>query len=139
MILLAFGVPAVADLGNATLHRVNGANGDCRILSIIDGDTVSMWCAAQGLVRVRLTGFDTPEKFSPQCFSEVIAAERATWALRKIVFSATTLRYVSAGNDKYGRSLRALDIDGDPLARLMIDAGHARANHGEKRLGWCSD
>jgi micrococcal nuclease len=137
LFLVAFGVPLIADVGIAALHQVNGDDGDCRIVSVIDGDTVSMWCAGQGISRVRLTGFDTPEKFSPQCMSEVIAAERATWALRRIVYSATALRYVTTGTDKYGRRLRAIYIDGKPLASLMIAAGHARANKGERRLGWC--
>ncbi len=137
LFLLAFGVPLFVDLGIAALHQVKGADGDCRIVSVIDGDTVSMWCAGQGISRVRLTGFDTPEKFSPRCLAEVIAAERATWALRRIVYSATALRYVSAGADKYGRSLRAIDVDGKSLASLMIVAGHARPNSGERRLGWC--
>jgi hypothetical protein len=66
------------------MKPVQAATGDCRIIRVVDGDTVTLMCAEDGMQSARLLGFDTPEKFSPQCTAEFLAAERAGWALRTL-------------------------------------------------------
>lgn len=58
-------VPTLADLVNAAMKPVASREGECRILRVIDGDTVSVICPGEGMVSARLLGFDTPEKYSP--------------------------------------------------------------------------
>jgi micrococcal nuclease len=130
-------LPLAADAVNAIARPVSGPNGTCRILSVIDGDTVSLWCEGQGVSRARLVGFDTPEMFSPRCPKEFIAAQQATWALRWMILRAHTLRLTPLGQDRYHRRLVSLMLDGQSVARRMIKAGHARAYSGGKRGGWC--
>ncbi|OYX24013.1 MAG: hypothetical protein B7Z10_10020, partial [Rhodobacterales bacterium 32-66-7] len=77
-----FILPAIADLANAAMKPVQAADGSCRILRVVDGDTVTLMCGEEGMESARLVGFDTPEKFSPRCLAEFVAAERAAWALR---------------------------------------------------------
>ncbi len=135
--LLLVVLPFVADAVNAALRPVSGPRGDCRILSVIDGDTVLLWCAGDRPERARLTGFDTPELFSPGCPSEYVAAERAKWALRAMIFAADKIRVTPGGRDRYDRLLAAVTLDGVALADRMVAGGHARRYDGGRRRGWC--
>lgn len=130
-------VPTVADLVNAALKTVAGDGQECRILRVVDGDTVSLICPEEGLESARLMGFDTPEKYAPQCLSEFIAAERASWALRTMIQKADRLTMTRDGRDRFGRALVRLELDGVDVARLMVRAGHARLNAGGPRGSWC--
>jgi endonuclease YncB( thermonuclease family) len=115
------------------------ASGDetCRVTSVVDGDTVRVYCPGRGFDSARLTGYDTPEVYSPRCIGEWWAGMRATWALQRQLWAADEVRIVFNGTDRYDRRLAALFIDGTNVSRLMIDAGHARAYVGDRRSGWC--
>lgn len=111
--------------------------GTCRIERIVDGDTVGLSCASAGSERGRLMGFDAPELFSPKCVSEVIAAERAKWALRNKIWSAKDLRVEPHGRDRYDRLLIRVYVDGRDISGAMISGGYARRYDGGPRGGWC--
>ncbi len=130
-------IPTLADLANAALKPVAGDGGTCRIIRVVDGDTVSLMCPEEGLHSARLLGFDTPEKFSPNCMAEFVAAERASWALRTLIQKADRLSLTHDGIDQYGRALVKLELDGMDVAGLMVQAGHARVNNGGPRGSWC--
>lgn len=128
-------LPLLADVGVAAISA-RGTDG-CRVVSVTDGDTVRLWCPAHGLEKARLTGFDTPEAFSPKCASEFARATAATWYLRSLLIEADKISIRRGDTDRYGRRLVSMRIDGIPLSRLMIRAGHARAYNGGPRSGWC--
>lgn len=130
-------VPMLADLVNAALKPVAGETGACRILNVIDGDTITLMCPEEGVERARILGFDTPEKYSPKCAAEFIAAEQATWALRTLIQKADRLKLVHDGRDQYGRALVRLELDGQDVAGRMIRSGHARTYGGGPRGSWC--
>lgn len=132
---LLVGLPLIADATIAVSTRAEGAA--CRVVRIVDGDTVDLWCAGQGLASARLTGFDTPELFSPACAAEARAALAAKWALRGMLWRAERLAIVIEGRDRYDRLLAEVSVDGEPLARRMVAAGYARAYDGGARQGWC--
>jgi micrococcal nuclease len=132
-----FIVPAVADLTNAAMKPVQAADGTCRILRVVDGDTVTLMCGEEGMQSARLLGFDTPEKFSPKCTNEFLAAERAGWALRTFIQKADRLNLTREGADQYGRALVRLELDGQDVANLMIRDGHGRRYGGGPRGSWC--
>ena len=131
-------VPTLADLVNAAMKTVASAQGPCRVIRVIDGDTLSLICPEDGMVSARLMGFDTPEKYAPHCLGEFLAAERASWHLRALIQRADRMALTHRGTDRYGRVLVELEIDGLDVARLMIRAGHARAYGGGLRGGWCA-
>lgn len=134
LIILPYG----ADLVTAALKPVDSLEGDCRVLLVVDGDTVKLVCPKRGVETARLMGFDTPEKFSPKCLGEMVAAEQATWALRAMLMRAETLQLTHEGEaDRYGRALVRLMVDGEDVARRMIRAGHARQYGGGLRGSWC--
>jgi endonuclease YncB( thermonuclease family) len=130
-------LPYGTDLVTAATKPVSTAAGDCRVVTVIDGDTVTLACPAQGVFRARLLGLDAPEKFSPGCAAELLAAEEATWALRMRLLQAGTLAIEQEGEDRYGRPLVRLMVDGEDVARGLIRDGHARAYGGGLRGTWC--
>ncbi|MDM7930287.1 thermonuclease family protein [Tabrizicola sp.] len=130
-------VPTLADLVNAAMRPIASAEGACRIIRIVDGDTVTLICPEEGMQSARLLGFDTPEKYAPKCLDEFLAAERASWGLRTLIQKADRLTLTLDGKDQYGRALVRLELDGVDVARLMIRAGHARTYGGGLRGGWC--
>jgi len=136
-LLALFLFPSLADLVNAAMKPVAGERGTCRILNVIDGDTVTLMCPDDGVERARLLGFDSPEKYAPNCMAELVAAEKATWALRTLIQKADRISVTHDGRDRYGRALLQMELDGVDVARRMIHAGHARAYGGGLRGGWC--
>jgi endonuclease YncB( thermonuclease family) len=137
ILVLGLFLPSGVDLLIASLRPAQGSAGDCAIVSVTDGDTVAVECTAQTVERVRLVGFDTPEKSSPQCVGEWIAAVKATWHLRWLLFRATAITYELRGTDRYGRLLWEVQLDRAPLAGLMNQTGFARSYAGKNRESWC--
>jgi endonuclease YncB( thermonuclease family) len=109
----------------------------CRIVRVVDGDTLRITCPETGEVRARLMGFDTPEVFSPRCPAEREAGEAATRRLAALLAEARRIRFAFEGRDRYGRALTRLWLDGRDAATLMIAAGLARPYAGGRRAGWC--
>lgn len=131
-------LPLVADLVNAATKTVLAeGGGTCRILRVVDGDTVTLMCPEEGMESARLTGFDTPEKYAPKCLSEFVAAERASWKLRTLIQKADRLKVTREGVDQYGRALVRLELDGQDVAGRMVRTGLARVNNGGPRGSWC--
>lgn len=128
----------LADTGLTVAAGLRAQPGACRVLSVTDGDTVTLWCPGRGAGPARLTGYDAPELFSPGCAAEWWAGMRATWALRRMLWTAGTVRALREGTDRYGRALVALWLDGRPVAQAMIAAGHGRPYAGGPRGGWCA-
>ncbi len=128
-------LPLAADGAGAVLgaRSVEG----CRILRVIDGDTLTLACPGSGVERARLTGYDAPEVTAPACAAEARAGIAATRALRAMLWQADRVEVTRRGLDRYGRRLVALRLDGRALADRMIAAGHGRANDGGPRGGWC--
>lgn len=131
--LIALPLTSDAFITSKTQDDVTG----CRIVHVTDGDTVRLYCSGRGFLSGRLTGFDAPELFSPKCFSEFAMALRAKWALRWILLTTEDITVVREGTDRYERALIFLASDGVPVARMMIERGHARAYDGGHREGWC--
>lgn len=100
--------------------------------TVTDGDTVHVVGEAAG---TRLVGFNTPEKFSPECEYEREQGERASARLRELVAHGTTrLTKVpcacpsgTEGTDKcnYGRSCGVLRLDGKDVGSILISEGLA--------------
>ena len=53
--------PSLVDLAHGVTPDANG----CRLVKVIDGDTLVLACDGFGVFRARLVGFDTPEIFTP--------------------------------------------------------------------------
>lgn len=100
--------------------------------TITDGDTVQVSGERAG---TRLVGFNTPEKFSPQCEHERQLGERASARLRELVAqgSARLTKVACAcapgteGTSKcnHGRYCGTLLVDGRDVGSILISEGLA--------------
>lgn len=99
--------------------------------TVTDGDTVRM---SDG-TRVRLVGFNTPEKFEPKCSREAALGNEASERLRQLVASGTSkvtrvacsCKPGTEGTDKcnHGRSCGTLTVDGRDVGEILISEGLA--------------
>lgn len=139
ILALIFGiVPVASDLVLGALRPMDSNKGvQCRVINVVDGDTVDMFCGI-ARYRIRLTGYDAPELFSPQCNAERVAAGAAKWYLRSLFWRGKEMRVTFGGLDLYQRHLARIDIDGFNLADRMVAVGYGRVYDGGRRTGWCS-
>ncbi|WP_204114819.1 thermonuclease family protein [Shimia biformata] len=129
-----FVVPVVGDLLNGAIKSAPF----CRVISLKDGDTGELYCPQKGFVTARFTQFNTPEVFSPQCFSERVKGVAATQYLRWMLWTANEISARPTGQvDRYGRELVALAVDGKGVARPLVEAGLAEFYDGGLRRSWC--
>jgi micrococcal nuclease len=127
-------LPPVSDL----LAGLRPVTDGCRVVHVVDGDTLDLRCPGQGVIRARVTGFDAPELYSPRCASEAARAVAAQTHLRWTLARADRLEVMLGGTDRYGRRLVEMRVDGTRLADIMVASGHARAYSGGARAGWCA-
>ncbi|MCA9240742.1 MAG: hypothetical protein KDA37_11105, partial [Planctomycetales bacterium] len=109
----------------------------CDVAAVVDGDTVELSCPGAPAVRGRLVGYDAPELFTPACVHEHALAIAATQTLRHAIWSAGRIEVVHVADDKFGRLLIGLRLDGAEVTDLMLGAGLARPYDGGTRKGWC--
>jgi micrococcal nuclease len=131
-------LPLLTDGALAISQPLKSGDTSCRVVRVIDGDTLDLWCSGSGFERARLVGFDAPELFSPDCTSELIAAQKAKWALRGILLTGKVLSLKRGRSDKYDRRLVMITVDGNLLSHRMIEDGHARAYGRGQRQSWCA-
>lgn len=135
--VLTLGSVALPPVGDAINGFVKPKEG-CRVVGIIDGDTVRLLCPGKGVISGRVVGYDTPEK-KARCLSEFLAALSATQYLRWILWSGAQISARTQGEDRYGRALTMLSVDGQNVAERMVGAGLARRYDGGQRQGWCAE
>jgi micrococcal nuclease len=110
----------------------------CRVVSVVDGDTVEMACAGGGAFRARLTGYDTPESHEPGCAAEARAGRQATQRLNALLAGARSVEPRFGGIDRYGRHLVRLTVDGRDVGAILIAEGLAVPYSGGRRIDWCA-
>ncbi len=101
-----------------------------RGISVVDGDTIRI----NGRL-TRLTGFNAPETWKPNCTAEQRLGEAATARLRQLVDGGEA-RYASVRcacrpgtegtmNCNYGRACGSLRVDGRDVGDILISEGLA--------------
>jgi len=118
----------------------------CRVLRVVDGDTVDLVTDAFPMIkgmhryRCRLYGIDTPEsrplKSNPLRLEEIAAAHRATEALTTKLKESSHIVHVNfCGNEKFGRLLVILfDANGNNINEWLIAEGHAVPYFGKTKM-----
>lgn len=96
---------------------------------VVDGDTIEIRPAIDGIEDIRLIGIDTPEKFGPDAPQPL--AEAAT-DFTKSTFedskNSVELRFDVEKTDQYGRLLAYVYTkDGAMLNEALVRAGYAQA------------
>jgi endonuclease YncB( thermonuclease family) len=99
---------------------------------VVDGDTI--WLKGQ---KIRIADIDAPETHEPRCASERARGDRATLRLQQLVNGGTvSLRSISRDEDRYGRKLRIVMVDGRSVGDTLVSEGLARWYAGGRRP-WC--
>jgi micrococcal nuclease len=108
-------------LGCATSPRA-------QVLRVTDGDTLHVLLSDGTERNVRIIGIDTPETVHPrkpvQCFGPEASKRMKELAQGKTV---ELIKREGEDEDRYGRLLRYIMLDGRDLGALMIEEGFARA------------
>jgi endonuclease YncB( thermonuclease family) len=99
---------------------------------VVDGDTI--WLEGQ---KVRIADIDTPETHEPKCASEKALGDRAAVRLQELLNSGSvTLHAIERDEDRYGRKLRIVLVDGVSVGDTLVAEGLARW-YGAGRKPWC--
>ena len=118
-------------LSAVLLFATSAAAETCRV---VDGDTLR--CGADFKERVRISGIDAPELFSPKCREERRLAERARDRLAELT-DGRELTIRREGNDRYRRTLATVYAGGKDVGAALVYEGLARWWEGRRRP-WCS-
>lgn len=109
---------------------------------VIDGDTIELAEAINGVTRVRLDGIDTPEIRRSACQKEKNKGYEAKGYARALLEGRPVLVYHTGKLGRYGRLIARLEIGGRDYSQIMLEKGYAvrwskawRATPKEKR--WC--
>ena len=95
---------------------------------VVDGDTI--WWAGE---KIRIADIDTPE-MNGQCPSEARRAVAARNRLTQVL--ADGFRIHRQGQDRYGRTLAVLTVNGRSAGDILVSEGLARTWSG-RREPWC--
>ena len=99
---------------------------------VVDGDTI--WLQGQN---IRIAEIDAPETHEYRCAYEKALGDRATQRLLGLVNSGTvTTSRIDRDEDRYGRKLRIVKVDGVSVGKTLVNDGLARWYRGGKRP-WC--
>lgn len=99
---------------------------------VVDGDTI--WLEGEN---IRIADIDAPETHDYRCAEEQALGVRATQRLYSLVNSgAITLGSVDRDEDRYGRKLRLVFVNGKSVGDTLVNEGLARYYRGSKQP-WC--
>jgi len=99
------------------------------VTRVIDGDTIKATLESTGqTVTVRIVGIDTPELARRGKPAQPGAVEATDWLRDRITGKRVTLTHDPLSNreDKYGRVLAYVDLDGDDIGLEMVHAKLAK-------------
>ncbi|QLC23531.1 thermonuclease family protein [Parasphingopyxis sp. CP4] len=126
--------PSAANADSAAAERISFSICGIgqRINCVVDGDTI--WMRGE---KIRLLGIDTPELSPSRCAEEERLGQAAKRRLHGLLNSGVvTLERDGRDQDRYGRLLRRVYVDGNPVGPTLIREGLARP-YGNGRRSWC--
>lgn len=99
---------------------------------VVDGDTI--WLEG---TKIRIADIDAPETHEPRCASERALGDRATARLLQLLNGGViTLSRINRDEDRYGRKLRIVRVEGVSVGDTLVAEGLARWYAGGRRP-WC--
>ena len=102
-----------------------------KVISIADGDTITILDSSKKQHKIRLYGIDCPEKGQP--FGKAAKKHTAKLTARKM---ATVTEY---DTDRYGRTVGVVQVDGVNVNENLIKAGLAWQYKKYCRAAFCKD
>ena len=90
-----------------------------KVIRVSDGDTIVVLTQDKEQIKVRLNGIDAPEK--KQSFGK-----QSTKFLSNLV-AGKTVEIKKEGNDRYGRTIGTIFLNGIDINKEMVSSGYAWA------------
>ena len=94
---------------------------------VVDGDTIEVSPAVNGLKDVRLIGVDTPETVDPSEGIEPYGPQASDFATRELSLRRVRLEFDEERMDRYGRLLAYVYFDGSMFNEELVEKGYAQA------------
>lgn len=98
---------------------------EAQVDRVIDGDSLELVIDGD-VVEVRLLGINAPELYT-LADAESCNGVAARDHLRELVAGASSVRFVAGENDRFGRVLGVLVLDGRAVTELLVEEGWALA------------
>ena len=98
------------------------------VTRVVDGDTVEITPAVDGITDVRLIGVDTPETKKPNCEVQPYGPEASAFTTAELQGQAVGLEFDREKTDRYDRLLAYVyPPDGTMFNETLLKEGYARA------------
>lgn len=94
---------------------------------VVDGDTVEISPAIDGVNDVRLIGIDTPETVDPSEEVEPYGPEASTFATEELTGQSVGLEFGVERTDQYGRLLAYVYVGEEMFNEILVEEGYAQA------------
>jgi micrococcal nuclease len=94
---------------------------------VVDGDTIEVSPAVNGLKDVRLIGVDTPETVDPSEGVEPYGPQASEFTTRELSLRRVRLEFDEERMDRYGRLLSYVYLDGKMFNEGLVEKGYAQA------------
>ena len=88
-----------------------------KVVSVTDGDTIKVYNADQGQVKIRLYGIDTPEKAQPY--------GKAAGKYLASLIAGATVDIETVTTDRYGRTVGIVSDSETNINQEMVRSGYA--------------
>jgi micrococcal nuclease len=102
-----------------------------KVVSVTDGDTIKVYNAEQGQVKIRLYGIDTPEKAQPY--------GKAAGKYLASLIAGATVEVESVTTDRYGRTVGIVWGGKTNINQQMVMTGYAWVYQRYCDRDFCSD
>lgn len=110
---------------------------DCYVYKVYDTDTINVLFKHNDIIykkRIRLSGLDSPEKFS-KVPEERALCKQGTEYLSEMILNKM-IRIKTDKSDKYGRMLGTIYFNDENINEKLISGGYAQPYDGGKKLPW---
>src|SRR5918995_5551224 len=93
---------------------------------IVDGDTIRIDPAVDGIDEVRLIGVDTPETKDPDCDVQPYGPEALTFTRDELQGEEVDLEFDQDREDRYDRLLAYVYLDDEMFNETLLEEGYAQ-------------
>lgn len=93
---------------------------------IVDGDTIRIDPAVDGIDEVRLIGIDTPETKDPDCDVQPYGPEALTFARDELLEQEVDLEFDEDREDQYDRLLAYVYLEDEMFNETLLEEGYAQ-------------
>ncbi len=112
---------------SAAASAVGDYDATVTVSRVVDGDTVEITPAIDGVVDVRLIGMDTPETVDPGEEVEPLGPEASSFATEELTGRSVGLEFDVEREDQYGRLLAYVYLGGEMFNEVLVDEGYAQS------------